>query len=179
MKEELFWQLIENAGAPDRCSPEDQCKRITKALASMPEADLVGFENLRHSMLLKAYTWPMLKACFVLLSYVSDDVFEDFRHWVMLNGKSRFYRTIENPDVIAEYTQVQDPIEEVTGEPLMFVCENAWNGEIEDLESQVTYPDTPNLSDDWPHREQLRAEFPALFEKFWNEDRIRELHDGS
>ena len=56
---------------------------------------------------MKEEFWPMLKACFVLLSYVSDEVFEDFRHWVMLNGKSRFYRTIENPDVIAEYTQVQ------------------------------------------------------------------------
>jgi hypothetical protein len=179
MNEEAFWRIIENAGAPDRCSPDDQCERITKSLASMSTSDLVEFENLRHQLLVKAYTWPMLKACFIVLSYVSDDVFEDFRHWIILNGQSRFYRTIEDPDVMAEYIQVQDPIEEITGEPLMFVCENAWDGDIEDIEKDVVYPNTPAISDDWPPKEQLRAEFPTLFEQFWNEDRIREIHGGS
>ena len=178
MTEDIFWQIIKEAGSPDRCSPDDQCERITASLSGRSLKELIEFENIRHQLLLKSYTWPMIKACFVTLSYVSDDVFEDFRHWVILNGRRRFYETIANPDAIAEYAQVEDPVEEISGEPLLFVCENAWDGDVEEIEAEVDLPDDPDIVDEWPPKEQLQAEFPALFARFWDEDRIREIHGG-
>lgn len=179
MDEATFWKIIEAAGAPDRCPPDEQCERITIALAQLPQEDLIAFENLRNRLLEKSYTWPMLKACFVTLSYVSDDVFEDFQNWIILHGRQRFEETIKNPDVIADYADVEDPVEEISGEPLMFVVEAAFDGEIEDLEDKFDYPDLPDVADEWPPQEELQTEFPKLFERFWNEDRIREIHGES
>ena len=113
------------------------------------------------------------------VSYVSDDVFEDFRHWVILNGKENFYRTIKNPNEIVHYINVDEPIEEVTGEPLMMVVEEAWDGDIEEIEEKMVYPQDPEILDDWPPKEALRAEFPDLFDKFWNEKAISEIHGNS
>ena len=67
MTEDTFWKLIEGAGSPSECSPEKQCENISQALSGLSERDLIEFENIRHRLLVRLYTWPMLKACFVLL----------------------------------------------------------------------------------------------------------------
>ena len=179
MNEDTFWKIIEDAGSPDQCEPAEQCERIQEALTRRPMEDLIAFENIREQLIQKSYTWPMIKACFITLSYVSDDVFESFQHWVILNGRGRFNETIANPDSIASYAQVQDPVEEISGECLMFVCEEVWEGDIEEIEEQVTVTDRPDLEDEWPPKEKLQSEFPALFARFWNEDRMREIHGES
>lgn len=114
----------------------------------------------------------MLKACFIVINYVSDDVFEDFRNWIILNGKENFYKTLDNPDFITDYISVDDPVEEVTGEPLLFVCEESWDGDIEELEKYYVYPTENKIDDDWPSKQDLEKEFPNLFVKFWDDENI-------
>ena len=150
MHEDGFWSIIEAAGAPDVCPVEQQCDAIVAALSELSKEELVAFENTRQQLLARAYTWRMLKACFLVLSYVSDDVFEDFRHWVILNGKDRFHRTLANPNCMIEYMQAKEPIEEINGEPLMMACEEAWDGDIEEIEEEVVIPETPQISEEWP-----------------------------
>ena len=176
MDETTFWRIVEDAGAPDRCSPDEQCEAISEALAGLSREDLVAFENIRQRLASGLYTWPMLKACFIVLSYVSDDVFEDFRHWVILNGKDRYLSTMQNPNTMVDYITVDDPIEETSGEHLMFVVENAWEGDIEDIEEHVDFPTVPDIDDDWPPKNELRREFPDLFDKYWNEEAIQRIH---
>ncbi|NVJ62435.1 MAG: DUF4240 domain-containing protein [Gammaproteobacteria bacterium] len=175
MEEKEFWEIIESSGSPEKCSPEEQCENITEKLSGKSKNELVDFANIHRNILCKAYTWPMLKAGFVLISYVSDDVFEDFRNWVILNGKERFYNTLKNPDYIATYINVEDPVEEVCGEPLLYVCEEAWGGDVEELEENYVYPKDPEINDDWPDAEKLAEEFPKLYEEFWDEENIRTL----
>ncbi len=78
---------------------------------------------------------------------------------------------------MVQYIAVEDPVEEISGEPLMLVCEEAWESDIEELEEQYIYPSIPDIVDDWPPKEDLKKEFPYLFEKFWNEEVIKEIHD--
>jgi hypothetical protein len=174
--ETTFWRIVEDAGAPDECSPDEQCEIIAAALTDLSKEDLIAFENIRHRLLGKLYTWPMLKACFIVLSYVSDDVFEDFRHWIILNGKERYLSVMTNPNNLVNFIKVDDPIEEITGEPLMLVVEDAWEGDIEDIEEHVAFPKVPDIDDDWPPKSGLRREFPELFDKYWNEEAIRKIH---
>ena len=97
---------------------------------------------------------------------------------MILNGKENFQKTSKDPNAIVTYINVQDPIEEVTGEALMFVVEDAVD-DIEKIEAQVKYQQDPQISDDWPPKEELRNEFPDLFERFWNESAIAETHGKS
>jgi hypothetical protein len=117
----------------------------------------------------------MLKASFIILSYISDDVFEDFRNWVILNGKQRFYKTLEQPDSISNYIAVDDPVEEVTGEILMYVCDEAFDGDVGELEEGYVYPEDPAIDDEWPSEKQLQQEFPKLYDQLWDEENIRTL----
>jgi|GEM_PF-3576538 len=176
MDENKFWQIIEGAGSPDKTGVDEQCASIVDALTSLSLDELIAFENVRRDLLNRLYVWPVLHANFIVQSYVSDDVFEDFRHWIILNGRSRYYMTLENPNNMANYIDVEDPIEEITGEPLMFVVENAWHGDIEEIEAEVKYPEEPFLGDDWPSKKELKAMYPDLFSKFWNEEMIAKFH---
>lgn len=103
-------------------------------------------------------------------------MFEDFRNWVILNGKERFYKTLKQPDFIASYINVEEPAEKVTGEALLFVCEEIWNGDIEELEKDYLYPEKPVIGDDWPSAEKLEEEFPQLYKRFWDEENIKALN---
>lgn len=176
MEEKEFWEIIETSGLPNKCSPDEQCENIVEKLRGRPKEDLISFANIHKEILCKAYTWPMLKASFIVISYISDDVFEDFRNWLILNGKERFYKTLENPDFISSYIDVEDPVEEVTGEQLLFVCEEAWDGDVEEIEEGYVYPKEPVLDDDWPSAEKLEEEFPNLYGSLWDEENIRTLN---
>lgn len=169
MEENEFWEIISKSGAPDNLTSDEQCENITELLSERSKADLISFSNTHKELLCKAYTWPMLQACMITIHYVSDDVFEDFRNWVILNGKNRFYQTLEKPDIIADYISVGDPVEEVTGEALLYVAEEAWDGEIEELEEHYLYPKEPDIDCDWPLKRDLEKQFPKLFAKFWDD----------
>jgi hypothetical protein len=176
VNEEEFWKLVEASGSPDKNYPDEQCEKITQKLVGKSKEELVSFANIHRELLCKAYTWPMLEASFIIVSYISDDVFEDFRNWVILNGKQRFYKTIEQPDSIASYIDVDDPVEEVTGESLLFVCDKAWDGDIEALEEGYVYPEEPVIDNEWPSELKLQQEFPKLYDQFWDEENIRTLN---
>lgn len=87
MSEDEFWKLIDASRPKNGCNPDQQAQFITDALAKRSRQEIIDFENLWLQILHRLYTWPILKANFVLQSYVSDDVFEDFRHWIILNGR--------------------------------------------------------------------------------------------
>ncbi len=178
MTEAGFWKIIETSGAPDKCTPNEQCEIISGKLSEESKEELISFANIHKELLCKAYTWPMMKSCFIVVNYISDDVFEDFRNWVILNGKERFYKTLENPNYISNYIVAEDPAEEVTGEALLYVCEEAWDGDIEELEEEYVYLQDPEIDDVWPHKEELKKEFPNLYAMYWD-DKTIEYRPGS
>lgn len=169
MNEDRFWKIIEDAGSPDNLGPDEQCENIAEALSGMDLSEIASFHNTHRQILNKAYTWGLIEACYILTHYVSDDVFEDFRNWIILNGKDRFYSSIETPDFLASFVSVEDPVEEITGEPLLYVCEEAYDGDVEELEEHYKYPLEPEIKDNWPPVDVLQSKYPNLFNKYWDE----------
>ena len=50
----------------------------------------------------RLYTWPHRHAAEMICGYVSDDVFTDWRSWVIAMGRDTFERIAENPDRLAD-----------------------------------------------------------------------------
>jgi hypothetical protein len=164
--ESEFWKIIEAAGSPVTKDPDDQCEAISDQLRGQPKEYLVSFANEHHRVLANLDNWKILKASYVVLGYASDDVFEDFRNWIILHGKARYLETLENPEALADYAQVDDPVEEISGEPLLYVCENAWDGDIEELEEDYEKMPMSEYEMEWPSKEELASEFPKLVKRF-------------
>lgn len=169
MNEREFWAIIEGAGSPDVMSPSAQCEAVVESLAGRARADLIKFHNVHQALLSRAYTEGLYHACFILLHYASGDVFEDFRNWLILNGRKRFEQSLANPDFIASFINVDDPVEEISGEPLLYVCEDAFDGEGEIPEVGYVHAVPPDLTIQWPPASQLLQKYPRLMKQFWND----------
>ncbi len=79
MNEQEFWEIIEASGSPDNLEPDEQCEVISEALSSKSKEEIIEFHNIHRVILNRAYTWNLIEACFIVIHYASDEVFEDFR----------------------------------------------------------------------------------------------------
>lgn len=180
MNTQEFWKIIDASLAAGPTGSDEQIEVIAERLRALDAAEVCGFETELRARLVTLYTFPILQVNFIVQSYVSDDVFEDFRLWIILNGSSFYETALANPDDLADKIDVEDPVEEINGEPLIYVAEEVYGEKADDdFLDHVTYPPDPKIDDDWPPKEELEATFPKLFGKFWNEERIRKFHPDS
>lgn len=179
MNEDEFWRLIDESAAACPAGSDEQFEWLQQRLRTHSPEDIVAFENILNRIKARADTFPLLMANFIIQSYVSDDLFEDFRLWLIANGRQRFEAALADPETIADFCDVDDPVEEITGEGLLYVAEEAYQqagGEAE-FAGLVEYADGPDFEMPWPEtREGYQEAMPKLYAKFWNQERINELH---
>src|SRR5262245_43894761 len=95
MAEPRFCKLIEEA-----CQAKKFYKALTAKLKALAPGEIIGFQNTLQRKLRDAYTFPVLAANFIIQSYTSDDVFEDFRAWLVSQGQERFESAVSDPESI-------------------------------------------------------------------------------
>jgi hypothetical protein len=120
----------------------------------------------------------LLAANFIIQSYVSDDVFEDFRAWLVSHGRERFEAAVSDPESICDWLE-RSEVDDIRGETMLLVAQRAYeaHGDEEEFAARIVHPRTPKLKQDWPENaDGYRKRWPRLVEKFWNLERIRELH---
>lgn len=147
--------------------------------AEESRAGIVRFGTILHRLLARAYTFELLAANFIIQSYVSDDVFEDFRAWLIAQGRERFEAALADPETIADFLE-PDRVMDLGGEAILLAPSRAYAATYEDEEGYdrdlVRTPEPP-LEQRWPDTSAgFRAMYPRLYDRFWNKERIRQLH---
>jgi hypothetical protein len=173
MTADRFWKLIESARQEDEFHGA-----LTAKLSALPADAIVGFENTLQRKLGEAHKFPLLAANFIIQSYVSDDVFEGFRAWLISNGGERFKAAMANPESICDWFQRKE-VDTIDGESMLLVAQQAYEkyGDEEEFFARIVYPRQPKLVQDWPENaEGYKQRWPRLYAEFWNLKRIRELH---
>lgn len=173
MKEDRFWKLIDEARQED-----DFIIALTAALEDLPADDIIGFKNTLQRKLVDAHTFPVLAANFIVQSYVSDDVFESFRAWLVSHGRERFEAAVSDPESICDWLE-RGEVDAIDGDSMLLVAQRAYEeyGDDEEFFARIVYPRAPKLKLDWPENaEGYQQRWPRLVDKFWNLERIRELH---
>lgn len=178
MTEQKFWNII-NASLESHSPGSDaQYKAIAQSLATLSPQELIEFENQLAQQKARAYKFPVLMANFILQSYINDDIFEDFRLWLVSFGEETFEKILENPDILANLCEIQDPVEDITGEGLVFAALEAYEAKTgrDDFQKQIEPPEDPEIDYNWPEDiEGLRNTMPELFDKYWDKARSYEL----
>jgi hypothetical protein len=173
MSEDRFWKLIARARQEDRF-----IAALAAELKALPADDIIGFENILQRKSVAACSFPLLAANFIIQSYVSDDVFEAFRAWLVSQGRARYEAAVADPESICDWLE-RGEVEEIDGESMLLVAQRAYraHGDGEKFAARIEQPRDPPLKEDWPKNEAgYRKRWPRLVAKFWNLERIRELH---
>lgn len=173
MKEDRFWKLIAEARLKD-----DFLVALAARLEDLTADEIVGFQNTLQRQLARAYKFPLLAANFIIQSYVSDDVFEDFRAWLVSQGRERFEAAVSDPQSICDWLK-RSEVDGIDGEAMLLAAQRAYEqyGDDEEFSARLVYPRQPKMKQDWPENaEGYKKRWPRLVDKFWNLERIRKLH---
>jgi len=180
MNESIFWELIDKARKAAPLDFETRCAHLTDLLAEHHTAEeIVAFEHILREKIEEASSWPVMAATFVVCSFISDDTYEDFRAWMVGQGKDNFNKILRDPNEVCNLVKPSRQLD-LKGDRMLFVAINAYlektgTDDEEAFYELIEHPEEKKIDQRWPEsKNDYRKLFPRLFDAFWNEDRIRE-----
>ena len=110
LDEDLFWQIIKTSKDNAQGNFELQQNELVKMLRTKSPDDIILFANRFRYFRGKANTWELWGAIYIIHGGCSDDSFNDFREWVIGQGKEFYYRTVTDPESLVgvETSKIED-----------------------------------------------------------------------
>ena len=134
-------------------------ERLTKLSAD----DVWRINREFEEQLARSYTWELWGAAYVIKGGCSDDCFEYFRGWLIMQGKSVFEAALANPESLADYAYAGPPAEL---EDALYVTRDVYQA-ITGKEPEGTLP-YPKLGPKWDFDDssEMKRRYPKLCAKF-------------
>lgn len=167
MDEEMFWKIIKTTKDNSNGDYEQQQEELANELRKLTPDDIILFGNRFRFFRGQANTWELWGAIYIIHGGCGDDSFNDFREWVIGQGKDFYYKTIQNPESLVEVET--EKIEDVEWEGLGYVPSTVF----EELTGQeMPYPFQENhdtTGNEWEEEsDDLKNMFPKLYAKYPN-----------
>ena len=99
-----FWQLIEDARGQvaDPADDEVFAAQAATMLADLPREEIVAAQRVLSGLMADSYRTALWAAAYVINGGCSDDGFDYFRGWLILQGRQVFERAVADPDALAD-----------------------------------------------------------------------------
>lgn len=161
--EDTFWQIIKTTKDKAKNNFEKQQVELAKELQKLTPEEIIVFGNRFRFFRGEANTWELWGAIYIIHGGCGDDSFNDFREWVIGQGKEFYYKTINNPETLVEVDTAL--IEDSEWEGLGYVPADTF----EKLTGQeMPYPFKENFETkgtEWDE-DDLKTMFPKLYAKY-------------
>lgn len=167
LSEEKFWEIIENS---------DQGRNLIELINALSDDELIGFRYWWDYFSHKLYRQDLWAAAYIVRGGCSDDSFEYFRNWLILQGRQAVYNALQNADSLCdlfEKTDCEDPEDEEANYIVMEEIERRADGS-EDFREKLEQSEMPPFPGDiefkWEEddEESIRAVCPRIFDRFWD-----------
>ena len=101
---EQFWRLIEDARrqVPDATDGEAVAARAIALLSAYPRDEIVAAGPVLRQLLAESYRSPLWAAAYMLNGGCSNDGFDYFRGWLLVQGREVFEQIVADPDALAD-----------------------------------------------------------------------------
>ncbi|MGW3596009.1 DUF4240 domain-containing protein [Streptomyces sp. NPDC005167] len=167
-----FWKLIEQARqqAPAPADAEAIAQEVTALLAARPLQEITEVHQAVHQLLADSYQAPLWAAAYLINGGCSDDGFDYFRGWLIMQGREVFEQILVDPDALADNPTVRD----AAPEGYELECEDtlsiAWHAhlsatgqEIPDTVPTAGFPELdPQWGFDFDDSDELARRLPRL-----------------
>lgn len=172
-----FWALLETAKTKGEYADE-QLEWLTNDLAKRSVKEIVMFDYLFNQHYYKSYNSDLWAAAYIVMGGCSDNSFEEFRAWLLYQGRDVYEAAIRDPLSLLPYFELLEQQELVPLlEELLFVASLAYEEKTgsDDDEYYAIYEQLsgddyvePELELDWDdeNEEDLLQKFPLLWARF-------------
>ena len=100
MNEAEFWDIVETTRIQSGDSIDKQGKLLGEALGQLEPEKIISFFHIYCYLHNWAYRAELCAAAILINGGCSDDGFSDFRDWLILQGKEKYYQAIDDPDTL-------------------------------------------------------------------------------
>ena len=165
MDEEIFWKIIKNSKDNSNGDFEEQQEELAKELRKLTPDEIILFGNRFRYYRGQANTWELWGAIYIIHGGCGDDSFNDFREWVIGQGKDFYYKTIQDPETLIDLDAVT--INEIEWEGLGYVYSDVFK-ELTGQEMEYTYKENyETTGQEWEEEnDDLNNMFPKLYDKY-------------
>lgn len=173
-----FWEHIQKTRRTD---PDAHVERLVARLSKLSATKILAFDHRWNELHRAAYNWNLWGAAYLINGGCSDDGFEYFRDWLLLQGRKAYEAAVRDPDSLADVIDPDEGEVEMGCHPGM----DAWfrvTGSERDEEGYAAFsaaydarypvtPRMPRLGGRWDHDSdaQMRKRLPRLW-ALYNED---------
>jgi hypothetical protein len=167
MDEDRFWEIIRVTKERSLNDYNLQQEELATELNKLTPEELIIFANRFRYFRGLAYTWELWGAIYIIHGGCGDDSFNDFREWVIGQGKDFYYKTLKDPGTLLAANS-------------LILADDNWEGlgyvpstVFEKMTSvEMPYPFQENLEvtgKEWEEEgDDLKIMFPELYKKYFD-----------
>ena len=164
MTEEKFWTIIENS---------NRGRNLKECLTPLSEEELFGFRYWWEYFCSLSYKQDLWAVAYVVLGGCSDDGFDYFRFWLIVQGRKVFYNALENADTLCDvFSKLEDPDLDYAVQAIL--GERTGNEDyFYTAEENYSLPQYAHeIEFEWEEddEESIRKVCPRTFDKWWEND---------
>ena len=108
MNIEIFWSMIEDSRQKSELNNEDQLGVLASSLSQLPPQSIEEFDRLLWMMMARAYRADLWEAASLAACGCTDDGFDDFRGWLIAQGKTTYERVLDDPDNLSDIVDKEE-----------------------------------------------------------------------
>ncbi|NYD24908.1 DUF4240 domain-containing protein [Kineococcus aurantiacus] len=165
LDEASFWQLVDDVRTRAHGDPEVTGELLTARLTSLDDTALTAYQNRYLDLSARLYTWRHWQAAEMACGFTSDDVFTDWRAFVIAHGRSVYESAVTDADTLADVADLPAGcagVGEAFGFAALTVHDDRHGGDPAALDAfpydDLEEPDGPRLRD----HTAVRADLPRL-----------------
>ncbi|MBD3610595.1 MAG: DUF4240 domain-containing protein [Gammaproteobacteria bacterium] len=165
MKESRFWKIIDTARKQAGEDIHSRETSIIEQLTRLSERELTEFHYLYFLHELRAYSWELWGALFIInQGDTDDDNFQHFISWLISEGKATYQKIIENPELLAN----REELDEIELTPMTHIAEDVYKEKTgDDIPAHCChYPEEP-MGEAWDETDVI-GKYPKLEKKYWS-----------
>jgi uncharacterized protein DUF4240 len=108
MDEHRFWQLIDESRRRAARDPHRQMTRLRELLAVLTPEEVLEFGTILWRLHGVAYRAELWGAAQLIAGHGDDEVFDNFRAWLIAQGREAYEAALSNPDSLAAIAEADE-----------------------------------------------------------------------
>jgi hypothetical protein len=159
-----LWELIEAARGQvrDSADAEAVAARAATLLSARPSGEIVSADEVLRGLMTDSYRHPLWAAAYLVNGGCSDDGFDYFRGWLIMQGREVYERVVADPDALADLAAIRGKAPSrrpVECEDTLYIASRAYRATTgEELPGRVFGIAHPELDPEWDFDFDDRAE---------------------
>jgi len=136
-----FWEIVDRVNIDSNGVMDEKCELLKEELMSLANDEIISFSKHFNELNIKAYSWELWAAAYILNGGCSDDSFSDFRATLISMGAKIFSVALKDPNSLGT---VEFDDNDPCYEGYQYVINDVLEEKLGELpQCSITFPENP------------------------------------